>query len=280
MVGERASPEISVQLIDTRTEIVVWAERYQAPLDMKRGWEEEVSNSVLEGIGDIVGDGIGASLAEGTSYTPDREAYFAYWDGRALWHQRQPGLMREALGLFQRAIQIDPDFAAPHAAIADIYNLMGAYDYGVLRPAEAFPVALASARAAIERDPRLGEAWAALAFATGSYEWDFSAAQEAFERALAEAPEYAPAHHWYSLTLLVEGRVEEASHHIEEAREMDPASPVIRTALGRHFYYIREFDSAIEHYERALQMDPDFPPAHVGLGLTLALTGQIGRAHV
>jgi len=278
LLGERVSPEISVQLIDTRTQTVVWGERYRAPLEMKRGWEDEVSARVLAAIGGVARDRDVRLRAEVPPYTPEREAYFAYWDGRALWHQRQPSLMREALSLFQRAIQIDPDFAAPHAAIADIYNLMGSYDYGVLRPAEAFPVALSSARAAIERDPLLGEAWAALAFATGSYEWDFSAAQKAFQRALAESPEYAPAHHWYSLTLLVEGRFDEAGHHIEKAREVDPASPVIRTALGRHYYYTRDFDAAIEHYERALQMDPDFPPAHVGLGLTLALMGRLAEA--
>jgi DNA-binding SARP family transcriptional activator len=275
--GDRAAQEVSVQLIDTRTELVVWSERYDVPPESGRRWQEEVSRSVVRAMTrQVGGDQVGSSLSEESAGTANREAYFAFWDGRALWHQRQHRLMVQALRSFRRATQLDTDFAEPHAAIADIYNLLGAYDYGIQRPADAFPIALASARAAIDRDPGLGEAWAALAFAMGSFEWDFEGAREAFERAFTERPDYAPAHHWYSLMLLVEGRHEDALFHIERAWELDPASPVIRTAVGRHYYYLRDYERAISHYEQALLMDPDFPPAHIeDIPLVMAMRGHL-----
>jgi Flp pilus assembly protein TadD len=65
-------------------------------------------------------------------------------------------------------------------------------------------------------------------------DWDWSAAEAEYRRALALNPNYVTAHHWYATHFLVaQGRLDEATREMEEARRLDPFSPVIATNLGR-----------------------------------------------
>jgi tetratricopeptide (TPR) repeat protein len=82
-------------------------------------------------------------------------------------------------------------------------------------------------------------------------------------------PGYALAHHWHSLLLHCAGRRREALQAIMRAREVDPLSPVIRTAEARHYYLARDFDAALAANRRAVEGDSTFVTARVALGLTL-----------
>jgi tetratricopeptide (TPR) repeat protein len=175
---------------------------------------------------------------------------------------------------FDTAIARDPDYALAYASKAEVYALLGAYDYGALPPQVAFATARASAERALAIDPNLAEAHNAMASVLFNYDWDWTHAEQKFARAIELSPSYANAHHWYSLLLHCAGREREALQAIMRARELDPLSPVISTALARHYYLTRRTSDAIAAYRRTAAADSTFVTARVGLGLTLAARGD------
>jgi tetratricopeptide (TPR) repeat protein len=80
--------------------------------------------------------------------------------------------------------------------------------------------------------------------------------------------------HWLELAMLIAGKQEEALEVIRSAREQDPRSPLISSALAHHYYYRRNFDDAIREYHHAIELDSAFLVARLGLGMTYSAVGQ------
>lgn len=158
--------------------------------------------------------------------------------------------------------------------MADLYNLLGAFDYAYLAPTEAFPLSLRYARKAVELDSSLAEAHAALANAQLSFEWDGIAAAESLEAAIDLDPNYYPARQWRSALLMMEGKEGEAEVEAYRALEFDPKSPFIWANIGRVLQFRGEFDQAAEKFETAIQQSRAYPPARMGLALARAQAGN------
>jgi tetratricopeptide (TPR) repeat protein len=116
---------------------------------------------------------------------------------------------------------------------------------------------------AVTLDDTLAEGHAALAFNLWRYQWDFSAAEREFRKALEVDPNYANAHHWYGLYLASRGRFNEARTELSQARAVDPLSLIIMTNSGWIDYFARDFDAAVTKYREATSISPDFIPAIV-----------------
>ncbi|HEY0304028.1 MAG TPA: tetratricopeptide repeat protein, partial [Longimicrobiales bacterium] len=194
------------------------------------------------------------------------------------FHRRTVYDLQRAVAHFDTAIAREPGYARAHASLAEVYALLGAYDYGALPPQTAFATARAAAKRALAIDPNLAEAHNAMASVLFNYDWDWSGAEREFVRAIQLSPSYAAAHHWYALLLQCAGREREAFQAITRARELDPLSPVIGTALARHYYLARRSNEAIAGYRRIAENDSTFVTARVGLGLSLAAHGEYQAA--
>ena len=90
-----------------------------------------------------------------TATTSNARAYSAYLEGRYLWNKRPGDVVWQALEKFEEAVKIDPKFAPAHAALASVYGTLGAWESGVLPPAEALAKAKAAAKQALMLDPQL-----------------------------------------------------------------------------------------------------------------------------
>jgi tetratricopeptide (TPR) repeat protein len=119
---------------------------------------------------------------------------------------------------------------------------------------------------ALERDDKLGEAHASLAFILTNYYWDWTEAEVQFKQAIALNPNYAMTHNWYSQYLAFMGRSEEALAEARRAQEIDPLSPWNNS--GFILFLARQYDQAIQASEKALELDPDFAVAHMAKGLS------------
>jgi serine/threonine-protein kinase len=263
---------VTAQLINAETGYHLWSDRYERQL-------KDVF-AVQEGIAQAVVDALRPQLLRHSSEllvqhsTGDFEAYLLYLQGRHHWYQRTPEGFENAIIYFDSAIARDPDYAMAYAGRADVYGLQGAYEYGVARPADAFPKARADAEAALRLDPDLADAHAALGNIMFAYEWNWERAEQEYQQAIQLNPGFAPAHHWLSLFLIAMGREEEAFAAIKHAQELDPLSLVMTTSLGRHFYFTRAYDRAIQEYHRALHRDSTFVTARLGLGLVYLEQGK------
>jgi len=209
--------------------------------------------------------------------TSNQAAFQAYLEGRALWDQRNPDLFFEARRSFEEAVRADSTFALAYAALADVFNLLGAYDYGILHPDSAHRLAREAAARADSLDTELAEAQAALATTMFFYEWDYDVAEALYRSALRLDPTYEHGHHWLSLLLAAQKKFDLALSQIQQALQQD-SSEVILSARARIHYFARDFRQALSWYDRALEVEDDFIPAHLGKGLTALAAGEFETA--
>jgi DNA-binding winged helix-turn-helix (wHTH) protein/TolB-like protein len=201
-------------------------------------------------------------------YTENAEAYEAYLKGRYFWNKRTAEGFQKAIDYFQKAIDIDPNYALAYAGLADSYILMKIFNYP--QTGETLQGLEAKARAAAERsleiDDTLAEAHTSLGLIGGI--------EREYKRAIELNPNYATAHHWYALYLSDRGRFDEAIAEIRRAQEIDPLSLVINSDIGIVYIAGRQYDQAIEHFKKAIEMDPNYPDAHAMLGWAYVLKGM------
>ena len=250
--GDRA--RVTVQLIDARNDSHLWAEAYERDLaEIPKLWGEVATAVAREMRARVEPE----QRTRFGSRPVKREAFDAYLRGRYYWNKRTVGNIQKAIVWFRKAIDEDPAYARPYAGLADCYNQLGTVLIGGQPPTASRPLAIAAARKALEIDPELAEAHAALAYAR-LYSWEWAAAEEGFQRALQLDPSYAPAHLWYAHSLSMRKRHEEALREVRLAQQLDPLSPIIRTQVGWILQHGRRYDEAIQELRKVLETDPDY----------------------
>ena len=205
-------------------------------------------------------------------------AYDAYQRGRILLEQRTQADAMRSLGFFKQAAELDPAYAEPWAGMADAYITLGVSAFGPLSPLEARRLTKQAALEALERNPQLAEAHTSLAFAAFFHDWDWSASETRFKKAIELNPQYPLVHHWYANYLNAMGRQTEAMSEILRARELDPLSIIIHRDVAWHLFFQRRYDEAIAHLEKTLEIDSRYVAARTLLARALAERGRFSEA--
>jgi tetratricopeptide (TPR) repeat protein len=143
---------------------------------------------------------------------------------------------------------------------------------------EAYPKGKAAALKALELDDSLAEPHATLGVVKRDFEWDWRGAEEEFQRAIELNPGLADAYHWRGTLFSMLGMHSEAQREKTRALALDPLSVIIRTDLGRMFYFSRDYDQSVEQYRAALDMDPNFSYAHLWLAHVYEQKGRFDEA--
>jgi TolB-like protein/DNA-binding winged helix-turn-helix (wHTH) protein/Tfp pilus assembly protein PilF len=265
---------ITAQLIDARTDRHLWAEDYNRDLRDVVAVQDEVARRIAQEIRTTLTPEERAHLTSQRQVNP--AAYEAYLRGRYFWNKRTEEGTKKAMAFFEQSIGKDPNSPLAYDGLADCWISLGWYGY--LSPKETYPRVKAAALKALELDATLGEAYTSLAMASMNYDWDWSAAEREFRKAIELNPNYANAHHWYADYLSAVGRHEQAIAESKRALELDPVSPIINAWLGWRYYFARQFDQAIDQYRETLEIDPDFVPVHLVLGQAYEQKGMLKEA--
>jgi tetratricopeptide (TPR) repeat protein len=206
------------------------------------------------------------------------EAYENYLKGLYYWNKRSDENLTRAIGYFERATKLDPNYALAYAGLSDCYAIISAEIFGTTPASEAAPKARAAALRALELDPTLAEAQTSLATEKFNYEWDWNGAAQGFERAIGLNPSYATAYQRYSLYLIAMGRTQDSFAQIQKARELDPLSLSINFSLGWRLYMARQYDAAITQLKDTLEMDPSYELPHLVAGQAYEQKGNYALA--
>lgn len=143
--------------------------------------------------------------------------------------------------------------------LADTFGLMSTWYVGPQN--ELMPKARTAALRALKLDESLAEAHASLALIKENYDYDWPGAEREFRRAIQLNPQYATAHQWYAESLSWQGRFQEALAESEQARRLDPLSPIIGSDHASILYYSRQYDAALKQIRSVLELDPNFEHA-------------------
>jgi TolB-like protein/Tfp pilus assembly protein PilF len=241
---------ISVELTDTRTRKLIWAEQYARKMSDLLATQREIANAVTQKL-QLQLSGSEAGLTK--QYTNDNEAYQLYLKGRFYWNRRTPESLKKAIEQFKAASEKDPNFALAYVGLADSY-LVGLYSERG-QEKQVIPMAKAYATRALDIDPSLAEAHASMGLAN-TYLWNWAEAEKDLKRAIELNPNYPTARHWYQRLLRAQGRVEEAFEQIRRAKEADELSGVISNNLAESLFEKGDISGALEESKRGLEIAP------------------------
>ncbi|HEY3628988.1 MAG TPA: tetratricopeptide repeat protein [Terracidiphilus sp.] len=239
---------------------------------------EAITGEVLKNLPSVASPAVAGEVLKNLPHvaSPAREvnrrAYLSYLEGRYFWNKRTSERLTRALALFQQSIDIDPSYAPSYAGLAYSYELLGSAPYTALPPAQAFPKAEAAKRA-LELDGTLAEAHVSLGYSEMVYELNLPEARKEFMLTLQLNPDYATGYQFYGYYLTAIGDLNAAIVERKRALELDPANPLLSSALGEAFYQNREFDRAIAQNARSLELDPSYGIALVNIGRAYEMKG-------
>ncbi len=265
---------ITAQLIQVKDQSHLWARQYDRDLGHLLELQGEISREVANEI-EFSLSGQRPIEAGRESAAPEArsiEVYDLYLKGRYFWNKRTPEGFQQAADYFQQAIAKDPNYGRAYAGLADTFGLMSTWSIGPHN--ELMPKARTAALRALELDDSLAEAHASIALIEESYDYDWPEAEKEFRRAIQLNPQYATAHQWYAEFLSFQGRFDEAFAESEQARQMDPLSPIIATDHATLLYNSRQYDSALKQCRSALELDPNFEHARAQM---ISSYLQLGR---
>jgi TolB-like protein/DNA-binding winged helix-turn-helix (wHTH) protein/Tfp pilus assembly protein PilF len=250
---------ITVQLIGADTDRHLWAESYQRQMTDILALQDEVALGVAHAIKLELSPGAAGRPASPKPLNTD--AYEAYLKGSYFAQKRDESFLR-AKDYFQQAIQLDPGYAPAYAGLSDFYVLSDA-----LPPAEALPKAREYAQQALRLDPDLPASHASLAYVYFYGDWNWSAADQEFKRAIALAPGLARSHRWYAVYLAAMGRAAEAMTEAQRAADLDPLSVSAHDAAAIAAVCSGRFDRSIEEGRIILDLDSNDARAYFDMAM-------------
>ncbi len=255
---------ITAQLIRAATDQHLWAESYERDLSDVLKLQSEVARTIASEIRVQLTPQEQAHFANARAVNP--EAYELYLRGRTSFEKWSLDGSKVALDYFQRAIDKDPQYAAPYAGMAEAYVILSP-----VPQKEALPKATEAVAKALELDETSSEAHTSLAMMKFFAEWDWAGAEKEFKRAIELNPNQTEARHFYSHLLMAEGRQEESLAQADRYMAIDPRSPAANLHLGFAYLFSRQNDRAIEQLRKTLTLDPNYAEGRYQLGLAYEL---------
>ena len=265
---------ITAALIKVSDQDQLWVETYEPEMGEILSLQKDVAQKVSRALSMEFQPATEKKMREAT--TQNAGAYEAYLKGRFLWYQETHQSLQQSIAEYQRALALDPNYAAAYVGMADAYNVLGGY--GFEPPEEAFPKGKAAAARALELAPGLSDAYGSLAFAGYYYDWDWGKSEELFRKALALNPNNQVAHEFYSSFLHLRGRLEEAESENRAAQQLDPVSGWLHDDLGWMLLSQHKPEAAIVEFQRATDLLPNFPAGHLSLAVGYMRARQFDKA--
>jgi eukaryotic-like serine/threonine-protein kinase len=260
LVQQGESLFLSTELIRASDNSHVWGEEYSRKISDILPLQAELARTISEKLRlRLSSEQQRRLLKQGTQ---NLDAFTLYARGRDLADKATIDSLKDAINLFQQAIDKDSSYAAAYAEMAQTYFLLGAFHY--LPVEEANSKALAAAKRAIVIDETLAEAHVALANALfGS--WDFANVAPELRRAIELNPNLSEAHRNYGAYLTTLGRFDNAFRELTLARELDPLSIGPINLLGVNYYFQRRYDESLELWHRSVEINPSSAIAYFNL---------------
>jgi adenylate cyclase len=263
---------VTAQLIAAASGTHVWAERYDRALDDIFAVQDEITLSVVGAIEPSLRQ---AEVERARRKRPDSlDAYDLYLRALPYLHASMPGDADKALALLEKALALQPDYPAAHAAVAWCHEVR--YMRGGLQEADK-EAALEHARAAIEAGADDAETLTAAGFAIGLVAHDYDTAMNAIDRALLINSTSAEALRLGAVILGHAGNSERAVEYAEQALRFSPLDPWIShsyNALGIAHCPAGNWEAVASACGKAIQANPRFSLPLVLQAAALCLLGR------
>ena len=263
---------VTVHLVNVSEGFDLWSETYERSPGDVFAVQNEIARAVVAALRVPGARPPLVSAAPTTSL----DAYSAYLRARHALRRHGASGPSIATALLQEAIGLDSSFALAWASLAAA-QIQRAIVEGA-RPAEVMPPARSAAIRALALDSTLAVAHTALGLVRFLYDWEWSGADSAFQRALAINPNRPETRRWYAHLLVALGRQEEALVHARRTLDLSPLDAETIEHLGWQHLHAGRYADARESLDRALALDPTLAGPRYLLGLLAEVLGDYDLA--
>ena len=264
--GDRV--RIVAELVNAADGIQLWTQTFDRQLKDIFAVQEEIARAVAESLKVTL---LGSQKSPSQIATNNVEAHNAYLQGHFHFLRRNVDDYSKAISFFDRAIELDPNYALAYAERAEAWTMIG--DLTGQRPT-AYPKARNDAEKAVAIAPDLAEARAALGWVRFFGEWKFADGLSELKRAKELSPTNPTANDLLARVIVYLGRIDEAERQAREAVELDPLSVSTQFNLARVLLIAGKLDQADAAGRKVAELQPSSSSSHRWQVLVAFLRGN------
>jgi TolB-like protein/Tfp pilus assembly protein PilF len=284
----RERVRISVQLIKVVDGYQLWSETYDRTMDDIFAVQDDIAHSVVEEIrSHVLGEELSpdanrqvisevANAVKGRADDPEAQRLLML--GRHFLDRTTREDTDKAIEYFQKAIEIDPEFALCWAELARAYSIEAGR--GWIAVDEGFDRSREAVRRALEIEPDLAEAYAQLGRIQAVHDWDLNGAEASYKRALELAPGSSSVLDGASVLMYKLGKLDEAVDLGHRVLQQDPLSAAFWHNLGLTCHAAGLLDESEKAFRRALELGPQRFVTRALLALVLLENGKPDEAKI
>jgi serine/threonine protein kinase/Tfp pilus assembly protein PilF len=278
--GDRV--RVAVQLVSVASGDHLWSETYDRTVEDIFAVQDDIAHSVVKELrttllgerddsdasGQARADVAGASRGRSTS----PEAHRLFLEGRFHLDRRTQDDVRKGIEKLEAAVALDPNFAAAWAELGRGFTV-GA-NLGVMEVRVGYAKSRNALARALVLEPDLAEAHSGMGWIALSFDWDWDAAKESFDRAVAMAPNDALNLRRAAALPLARGDAAEAVRIYELARDVDPLSAITWHNLGIALHRADRLAESEAALRKVLELNPQNAGTHGYLAGVLVDAGR------
>jgi adenylate cyclase len=261
---------ITAQLINAADGYHIWSENFDRNLTDIFAVQDEISGIITNKLRENF-----AATRQNESvvraHTKNLDAYTQYLKALHYWNKVTPADTRKAIECFEKAIELDPNYAQAYAMAAGAYSNLGAT--GQMLPQKAFEIVSRYADKALELDNTVAEGHIAKAGLYLFYEWKWKESYLALQKAIKLNPSATAAYQLLGFYYIIVGQKDEAIKILEEGVRIDPLSTILNQFLGNAYIFAERYEDAIRKADMLIEMNPDM---RISIELKAWATGMKG----
>jgi TolB-like protein/DNA-binding winged helix-turn-helix (wHTH) protein len=267
---EGSRVRVSVKLINVADGKPLWAENFDESAEDIFVLQDSISAKVAQSLELNLTREQEKLLAERATNQP--EAFQAYQTGLYFWNKRTRESLETAIKNFNRAIELDPNYARAYAGLADSYNMLFHNRYATAQ--DAFPKARQAAEKSLSLDNNLADAYMALAYLEVLEKNNMESAAHLLEKAIELSPYNSTIRVRYAWALLENHKLEESVRQARLAQEYDPSSHITNNVLCSFLSFQNKPDEAIPYCEKSVNIAPNAPSTRLVLAKIYFFAGR------
>jgi serine/threonine protein kinase/Tfp pilus assembly protein PilF len=239
---------ITAELVNVADGYHLWSERYDREIEDIFAIQDDISQAIVKALRVILTEGEKKAIE--SKPRTNIQAYDYYLRGRQFIHQLRRRSLEYARQMFNKAIELDPNYALAYTGVADasslLYQYFDARDFN-LRQADK------ASKKALELEPDLAEAQVSRGI-VASLKRNFAEAEESFAKAMKLEPKMFEAPYWYGMGLMAEGRFEDAVKMFDRASGLRPEDYQSAHFMGQAYNALGMKEQREEQWRRGLKL--------------------------
>ncbi|MGQ8366872.1 winged helix-turn-helix domain-containing tetratricopeptide repeat protein [Glaciecola sp. 1036] len=262
---------INTHLINAQDATHVWSKVFTAEEQSLFKLQQDISIAIVTS---LEPENVSITRQKFRQHPESGDAYMHFLRGNAMAARATPEYTRKALAEFEKAIELEPDYALAHASIA--LNTLVLFQQRVITAEDTVDPTLKAIETALQINPFLPEAIVAKGLFHSTFN-QRSEAEQAFEEALSLDPNSALAHHNYGYLLWINQDYSGALKHFSIALTYNPMSAITNFAVADSLFSLGQLEKALAQYIHCTELLPDYPACHLGIANLYRFTLQYDK---